>query len=96
MRGKKLWALLLSACLLIFLAVPAMAADPEVTKKDLKGISPQHHKYLFSVIGGAAVGAGIGYLLGSGNDITKLLHDVLLLKLWWTINLACGRSFRWN
>lgn len=52
-------------------AMPAMAADPEVTTKDLKGISPQRHRYLFSVIGGAAVGAGIGALLGGGNDITK-------------------------
>jgi len=69
--AKKFWALLLSIALLAFFTVPAMAADPEVTKKDLKGISPQHHKYLFSVLGGAAVGAGIGVLLGGGNDVTK-------------------------
>jgi hypothetical protein len=68
MRGKKLWALVLCVCLLVFVTIPAMAADPEVTKKDLKGISPQHHKYLFSVIGGAAIGAGIGVLLGGGGD----------------------------
>ena len=71
MRGKTLWALLLSVCLLIMVSLPAMAADPEVTKKDLKGISPQHHRYLFSVVGGAAIGAGVGALLGGGNDITK-------------------------
>lgn len=52
-------------------AIPALAADPDVTTKDLKGISPQRHRYLFSVLGGAAIGAGIGVLVGSGNDITK-------------------------
>lgn len=69
--GQKFWAVLLCACFLFIAALPAMAADPDVTTKDLKGISPQRHRYLFSVIGGAAVGAGIGVLLGSGNDITK-------------------------
>src|SRR4051794_41934033 len=70
MFGKKLWALLLCFC--FFVAVmPAFAADPDVTTKDLKGISPQRHRYIFSVLGGAAVGDGIGVLLGSGNDITK-------------------------
>ena len=69
--GQKFWAVLLCACFMFIAAMPAMAADPDVTKKDLKGISPQHHRYLFSVLGGAAIGAGIGVLIGSGNDITK-------------------------
>jgi hypothetical protein len=69
--GQKLWALVLCLCFMFIAAMPAMAADPQVTKDDLKGISPQRHRYLFSVIGGAAVGAGIGVLLGNGNDITK-------------------------
>ena len=70
---KKLCALTVSICLLWFLAVPAFAADPQVTKKDLKGINPGHHKYAFAVIGGAAVGMGIGAAIGGGwgNDITK-------------------------
>ncbi|HWR16753.1 MAG TPA: hypothetical protein VN577_18145 [Terriglobales bacterium] len=69
--GKKLWALLLCACFVFIAAMPAMAADPQVTADDLKGISPQRHRYIFSVLGGAAVGAGIGVLLSGGNDITK-------------------------
>jgi len=69
--GQKLWALVLCLCFMFIAAMPAMAADPQISKDDLKGISPQRHRYLFSVIGGAAVGAGVGVLLGSGNDITK-------------------------
>ena len=69
---KKLCALAVSICLLWFLAVPAFAADPQVTSKDLKGISPKHYKYAFSVIGGAAVGAGVGALVnGWSNDVAK-------------------------
>lgn len=70
---RKLCALAVSICLLWFLALPAFAADPQVSKKDLKGISPGHHKYAFAVIGGAAVGMGIGAAIGGGwgNDITK-------------------------
>lgn len=69
--GQKYWALLLCLCFLFVAVMPAVAADPDVTKDDLKGISPQRHKYIFSVLGGAAVGAGIGVLLGGGNDVTK-------------------------
>jgi hypothetical protein len=69
--GRKIWALLLCCCLLFIAALPAMAADPEITKEDLKGISPQRHKYLFSVVGGAAIGAGIGVLVGGGGDVVK-------------------------
>src|SRR3954454_2167484 len=69
--GKQFWALLLCFCFLVLATMPALAADPEITKNDLKGISPQRHCYLFSVAAGAAVGAGIGVLVGSGNDVTK-------------------------
>ena len=74
MGGRKLIGVLLALCMLFAAAVPAMAADPQVTKNDLKGIKrikPWHHRYLFSAIGGAALGAGIGAIVGSGNDITK-------------------------
>jgi hypothetical protein len=58
----------------------------DVNKRDLLGISPQHHKYIFSVVSGAAVGAGLGYILlgektplklaliGSGGASTWFLH----------------------
>ena len=69
--GNKFWGLVLCLVMLFTLAMPAVAADPQTTVKDLKGISAKRHRYIFSVLGGAAVGAGIGVLLGSGNDITK-------------------------
>ncbi len=66
---KRMMVIVLS---LSFLFVhSSFAADPQMSAKDLKGISPKRHKYLFTTIGGAAVGAGVGILLGSGNDITK-------------------------
>ncbi len=70
-RGKRLWAVLCSALMLFMLASPAFAEDPQTTAKDLKGISAKRHRYIFSVVGGAAVGAGIGELLGGGKDVLK-------------------------
>ena len=69
--GRKFWALVLCACFLFIATMPAVAADPQVTAKDLKGISPQRHRYWFSVAGGVAIGAGIGFLAGSGDDVIK-------------------------
>ncbi len=44
-----------------------MASDRPVDKNDLKSISPHRHRYLFSVIGGTLLGAGIGELVGGGH-----------------------------
>lgn len=69
--GLKFFVWLTSVLFLLAVTVPAFAADRDVDINDLKGISPHHFRYLFSVAGGAAVGAGVGALLGSGNDIVK-------------------------
>jgi hypothetical protein len=71
LRGKRLCVVFVCFLMLFLLALPAFAGDPQTTAKDLKGISAKRHKYIFSTLGGAAIGAGIGVLLGSGNDITK-------------------------
>ena len=57
--------LLIVVCLSL-LALPAFAADPDVSARDLKGI-PKRHKYLTSIVAGAAIGAGIGILAPGGN-----------------------------
>jgi hypothetical protein len=61
------WAkkLLLLACLGLF-GLQGFAADPSVSARDLQGI-PKRHKYLTSIIAGAAIGAGIGILAPGGN-----------------------------
>ena len=62
MLNKKLWILLLCFGFLFPLMSHAQR-NRDVDKRDLRGISPQYHKYIFSVAGGAAVGAGLGYIL---------------------------------
>ncbi len=69
--ARKIWIVLLSISLISTMSLPALAADPQTTAKDLKGVSPKRFKYLFTVVGGAAVGAGVGAIVGGGNDITK-------------------------
>jgi hypothetical protein len=71
MSGKRFWAALCSALMLFMLAMPAFAEDPQTTANDLKGISPKRYRYLFSTAGGAAVGAGIGILLGGSTEALK-------------------------
>lgn len=71
MTGKRLWAALCSLLMLFMLAMPAFAEDPQTTAQDLKGISAKRYRFLFTTAGGAAVGAGIGVLLGGGKDVLK-------------------------
>lgn len=71
MQSKRLWAVVCSLLMLFLLAAPAFAEDPQTTAKDLKGISAKRHRFIFTTLGGAAVGAGIGVLIGGGNDVLK-------------------------
>jgi hypothetical protein len=65
MSAKKLLLTVLCLCLLGLLATPAFAGDRDVGVQDLKGI-PKKHRFLTTVVGGAALGAGIGALLPGG------------------------------
>src|SRR5205823_4561 len=68
--AKKFWILAILLGLLFMVTSSAMAQT--VSKKDLRGISPHRHKYIFSVLGGAAAGAGLGFVLGGGVKTAKL------------------------
>lgn len=56
--------------LLVMLGTTAIAQD--MTNQDLNGISPQNHKYIITTLGGAALGAGLGFILGGGLKTGKL------------------------
>ncbi|HWC16806.1 MAG TPA: hypothetical protein VG498_07310 [Terriglobales bacterium] len=90
-------ALLMMLCLCIF-ALQAVAADPEISPRDLKGI-PKRHKYVTSIIAGAAIGAGLGILAPGGNR--SLIKGMLIggsgastLYLWSHRN-AAGDWTQW-
>jgi hypothetical protein len=70
MQHKKLWMLVL--CLGLLLPLMSVAQSRDVDRRDLRGISPQHHKYILSVLGGAAAGAGLGYILPGEKTPLKL------------------------
>ena len=70
MAHTKFWIFAICLGLLLMLASPAVARD--MNSQDLSGISPQNHKYIFPVLGGAAAGSGLGFLLGGGPKTAKL------------------------
>jgi hypothetical protein len=71
---KKLFTLAMCLVLLMVFAAPAFAQtrDREVTRRDLTGVpSPRRHRWLTSTLGGAAIGAGIGVLIGHKTEFVK-------------------------
>jgi hypothetical protein len=70
MLPKKFFILVL--CLAFASPLMAQSRSRDVDKRDLRGISPQHSKYIFSVLGGTAAGAGLGFILPGEKTPLKL------------------------
>jgi ABC-type uncharacterized transport system permease subunit len=61
MCHTKLRIVLLCLVSLTSLGASAQTHARDVNQRDLQGISSHHYKYILSVVGGTAVGAGLGY-----------------------------------
>lgn len=59
--------------LLMTCAAPAFAQrrEREVTARDLDGVRRDRYRWLTSTVGGAAIGAGIGILVGNKTEMVK-------------------------
>jgi hypothetical protein len=66
--SKRIWTLLLALVTTVALCAPTFGMD---FKKTLKKMSPHKHPYIYTTIGGAAVGGGIGALVGGGGNFAK-------------------------
>jgi hypothetical protein len=72
MSLRKFWIFVLCLGLLFTLGAAAQTSrDPD--RRDLRGISPKRHKYIFTVLGGAAAGAGLGFVLPGEKTPLKLM-----------------------
>ena len=60
--GRRLITIILCASCL---ATQSFASDRDATAKDLRGV-PKGHRYMWAVLGGAALGAGIGVIAPGG------------------------------
>jgi hypothetical protein len=70
MQIKKLFVLVV--CFGLLFSLSAMAQrDPD--RRDLRGISPKRHKYIATVVGAAAAGAGLGFILPGEKTPLKLM-----------------------
>jgi hypothetical protein len=71
MFGRRFLGLALSLAMFFMSCGMAFAGDRPMDKRDLEGISPKRHRLLFSTIGGAAVGMGVGVLVGGSKAWVK-------------------------
>jgi hypothetical protein len=97
MQGKKIWGAMLAFVLLLTFVAPAFAGERPVDVRDLKGISPHRHRYLFSVIGGTLLGGGVGALIGGGHgNIAKgmLIGGGGLSALYLHSHRSAGERYR--
>ncbi len=72
MSAKRFWTLILCFGLLFSLGAAAQR-DRDPDSRDLRGISPKTHKYIFTVLGGAALGAGLGFVLPGQKTPLKMM-----------------------
>lgn len=72
MVNRKFWVFAICLGLMLTFGSTAFAQGRDMDSRDLNGISPQSHKYIFSTLGGAAAGAGLGFILGGGAKTAKL------------------------
>src|SRR5207248_1653460 len=68
---RKLLIIVVALCVTVVFTTPSYAADGPNIKQDLRRVNPRRYSYLFSVVGGAALGAGVGAILGSGSALAK-------------------------
>jgi len=54
-------------CIVVLFIQGSFAQDRDVSSRDLKGI-PKSHRYFWAVVGGTAVGAGLGIIAPGGSQ----------------------------
>ncbi|HEX2327555.1 MAG TPA: hypothetical protein VHN74_02445 [Candidatus Angelobacter sp.] len=72
MSAKRFCTLIVCFALLFSLGAAAQK-DRDPDKRDLRGISPMRHKYITTVLAGAALGAGLGFVLPGQKTPLKLM-----------------------
>jgi hypothetical protein len=75
MQHNKFWVLVLCLGLIFPLMSVAQTRNHnrDVDSRDLNGISPHHFKYIMTTLGGAAAGAGLGFVLPGEKTPLKLM-----------------------